>query len=941
MARRRGRASARYLPLGMRDDAPVRFAGVVDIEFDTSDANANCLFIDLPTGGAVDVPVVLLGLADADFGYFAGWTQPTMALEDADGDGYVALTFSANNSPQLTVGGECTTFDIDALVTNTSESGISFTATTTTTGTGHTGWALGFFGSTNLSSTSGVCGSAAGGVFEVNMTSSFVGSTSGIVAGAYIGAYGNSTSDKPTAGLFIETIAGTGVSFAADGSNTDMPIIALVTSGAGTESSLAIEFGSEAAGKEVTTTSGGMFYQGTIQMKANGTLIYMPTSTVEGTYTTAYLIQSSLATDASSLATGAVILAGGIAVTKDMWLGGGELNVTTVATDIVIKGNTAAALEVYDAATKLLAFDTRNTVSAVEVISLNPGAATLPDGAASTRNGVVVKSFTTTLVGVTGVTTPFDGLSLQVEVPTIAQSGGAVVVDKASTMYIAGAPTAGGSVTITSAIALEIDGGATGLMLSGTTTAINVAACTTGIIFSGVTPTVISVQGVAAPASHVIDMINAYTGMVIETGTYASTASRGITLSATNARPVTFVFDDAGADLGTGNYRSVLSRTYLSVNQTGEKSIRSIQGQLKVADAVDLDIDANFLNAVNAVEGYVELAGATGRTVGAQTRLAAIHGLMQIEGDITLTAGGRVVGLFAELMCADTMSVDGVGSAGVLVDLVDTDHAGYTVAWDVGLDIASGAAATGISIGPCTTTGIDFGLTVGVLTGDGNAALIRGGYAATGGHTTPSDPIVFATANQHAMQFYLSSTAGKFTGIEINAYTSDIATDDDSPTCAIEAVGRSLALGTGTNSIYGIRAEAQALALKYGPRSSYELIAGFFKTGSAINGVVGGRTICAKLDLGLGIPSGEGDYGLFIRNNSEGLIGAGPTRVSSTCQAVHFDGGYENVFSFGEVMNVNYGDAWSLTGSGGEGHIRCQMWNGAAYVTKYIRLYNA
>lgn len=65
----------------------------------------------------------------------------------------------------------------------------------------YTGWALGFFGSTLLTSTSGNVGSAAGGVFEVNMTPTFSGATSGVVCGAFIGAYGNSTADIPTAGL--------------------------------------------------------------------------------------------------------------------------------------------------------------------------------------------------------------------------------------------------------------------------------------------------------------------------------------------------------------------------------------------------------------------------------------------------------------------------------------------------------------------------------------------------------------------------------------------------------------------------------------------------------------------------------------------------------------------------------------------------------------------
>jgi len=166
-------------------------------------------------------------------------------------------------------------------------------------------------------------------------------------------------------------------------------------------------------------------------------------------------------TNATTTTTGSLRTAGGLAVLLDVFIGGGELNVANVATDIVIKANTAAALEIYDSTTKLLGIDTRNTVSGIEVITLDPGAATLPDGATSTRNGVVVKSFTSTLVGVTQVTTAFDGLSFQVEVPTIAQSGGAVAVDKASTVYIAGPPTAGASVTITAGYALEVGAGAT------------------------------------------------------------------------------------------------------------------------------------------------------------------------------------------------------------------------------------------------------------------------------------------------------------------------------------------------------------------------------------------------------------------------------------------------------------------------------------------------
>lgn len=192
-------------------------------------------------------------------------------------------------------------------------------------------------------------------------------------------------------------------------------------------------------------------------------MIVFDTSTPRITFTPTITVTGAIVcddtTNSTSLVTGSIQTDGGLGVTLDLWVGGGEINVTTIATDFVVAANTDAALEVYDGTTKLLAFDTRNTVSAVEVIELNPGAATLPDSAASTRNGVVIKSFTSTLVGTTQVTTAFDGLSGQVEVPTIAQSGGAVTVDKASTFFIAGPPTAGGSVTITLPYVFEAAGG--------------------------------------------------------------------------------------------------------------------------------------------------------------------------------------------------------------------------------------------------------------------------------------------------------------------------------------------------------------------------------------------------------------------------------------------------------------------------------------------------
>jgi len=187
---------------------------------------------------------------------------------------------------------------------------------------------------------------------------------------------------------------------------------------------------------------------------------------------------------------------------------------------------------------------------------------------------------------------------------------------------------------------------------------------------------------------------------------------------------------------------------------------------VKVADAIDLNITANEMNAINAVEGYVELAGATGRTVGAETRLAAVHGTMEIRGDVTLTAGGKVVGLYAELICADTKSVDGVGSSGVLIDRVDQSHAGVSVAWDVGLDIAASAAVTGISIGTCTT-----GIEVAGATATDEIKL----------NTTASTRAIFITGGcMDGIKLEGSTTTRRFMLLKADLSTRHASASDDS-----------------------------------------------------------------------------------------------------------------------------------------------------------------
>jgi len=98
------------LAIGASDDA--------QLSWDTADANANHLKLQLPTGTATDVPVFSIGTAtaiallDTDLAVFNGTTQTTLAIWDNDGDSYLTISYSADDTPQIAVGGAATTLNI-------------------------------------------------------------------------------------------------------------------------------------------------------------------------------------------------------------------------------------------------------------------------------------------------------------------------------------------------------------------------------------------------------------------------------------------------------------------------------------------------------------------------------------------------------------------------------------------------------------------------------------------------------------------------------------------------------------------------------------------------------------------------------------------------------------------------------------------------------------
>lgn len=87
------------------------------ILFETADANANELIVSLPAAAGNSVPVLAIGhtIATVDLALFDAATQSTLALIDADHDSYLALDYSADDTPRISVGGSATALSICAL----------------------------------------------------------------------------------------------------------------------------------------------------------------------------------------------------------------------------------------------------------------------------------------------------------------------------------------------------------------------------------------------------------------------------------------------------------------------------------------------------------------------------------------------------------------------------------------------------------------------------------------------------------------------------------------------------------------------------------------------------------------------------------------------------------------------------------------------------------
>lgn len=134
----------------------------------------------------------------------------------------------------------------------------------------------------------------------------------------------------------------------------------------------------------------------------------------------------------------------------------GSITMSNAANDIIVIANTAAALEISDGTTKLLTFDSRNTVTGVIAANFSASAATIVSAAGVTYSQVGVAAKTTTITG-TDAVTALEGLQLYLDVPTVTNVSAGLTLTTGSTLYVA-LPVATGNATFTTAYTIHANG---------------------------------------------------------------------------------------------------------------------------------------------------------------------------------------------------------------------------------------------------------------------------------------------------------------------------------------------------------------------------------------------------------------------------------------------------------------------------------------------------
>lgn len=244
--------------------------------------------------------------------------------------------------------------------------------------------------------------------------------------------------------------------------------------------------------------------------------------------------------------------------------------------------------------------------------------------------------------------------------------------------------------------------------------------------------------------ADLVDVADGFATRLLETGTYANTASAGVVLSATNTRPMALLCDDGGANLDSGNFRPFLSRMLLTIDQTGS-TITPVRGQLKLNAGIDVGT-----GIYAPIQGYIEVAG-TSKANSAAT-LSCISASLEITTALTAESGGFVAGVHVETTGAGTLTATGT-VAGVLID-----KASGAADWPVGVEVQN--SVTGVEIGACTTGVLLSGaITTGISI---TSTSLTDGIKISG--TTPVDGVEVSSVCS-AAAFHVSGTSA--TGLSI------------------------------------------------------------------------------------------------------------------------------------------------------------------------------
>jgi len=217
----------------------------------------------------------------------------------------------------------------------------------------------------------------------------------------------------------------------------------------------------------------------------------------------------------------------------------------------------------------------------------------------------------------------------------------------------------------------------------------------------------------------IFDTKDAVAGKFIETGTYQSTADGGITLTSTNNRPVSFLFDDSGSAM-TGDIRGVLSRVLVTVDQA-TPTLNAVRGQIKMLDGVDVTGAA----VVSPITGYFELAGTSARTL--TGHVAAFRAAIEegASGTTTIAASSYYSGFEATLNSTRTYTETGDMAAFM------ANISGGTSKWPRAFWADAAGCTTGIYVGKHADTA-GSGISLGGATAANRFHSDDGGSALTG-----------------------------------------------------------------------------------------------------------------------------------------------------------------------------------------------------------------